>query len=44
MKTDTEQNELLESALVISSLDVYAFLETIRKKAEDWKKELTYGN
>lgn len=43
MRTDTEQRELLESAQVIVSLDVFAFLEMIREKAAVWKKELTYG-
>ena len=44
MRTDSEQSELLESAQVIVSLNVWAFLEMIREKTVVWKKELTYGS
>lgn len=44
MRTDTEQNELKQSAMVIVSLSISAFLTKIKTRAEQWKKDLSHGN
>ena len=38
------ENISKNGAEIISNLDITAFLEKIKKKAKNWKKDLTNGN